>query len=68
VYVLSGFRPDFLASPMSNSSIEPTPTPSTPSATLSSTAIEPEKVLCPYCKRTASNGIKCKGACVADAS
>ena len=25
-----------------------------------------EKVLCPHCKRTASNGIKCKGICVSD--
>ncbi|MGB2924832.1 MAG: hypothetical protein WBB82_05995 [Limnothrix sp.] len=25
-----------------------------------------EKVLCPHCKRTASNGIQCKGICVAD--
>ena len=25
-----------------------------------------EKILCPHCKRTASNGIKCKGICVAD--
>lgn len=28
--------------------------------------IENEKVLCPHCKRTATNGIKCKGICVAD--
>jgi hypothetical protein len=27
---------------------------------------EPEKVLCPHCQRTATNGIKCKGICVAD--
>ncbi|MEM8673604.1 MAG: hypothetical protein AAGF83_07005 [Cyanobacteria bacterium P01_G01_bin.67] len=25
-----------------------------------------EKILCPHCLRTASNGIKCKGICVAD--
>lgn len=25
-----------------------------------------EKILCPHCLRTASNGIKCKGMCVAD--
>ncbi|BAW95354.1 hypothetical protein NIES970_02570 [[Synechococcus] sp. NIES-970] len=25
-----------------------------------------EKILCPYCKRTATNGIRCKGICVAD--
>lgn len=28
--------------------------------------IESEQILCPHCKRTASNGIKCKGICVAD--
>jgi hypothetical protein len=27
---------------------------------------EKEKVLCPHCQRTATNGIKCKGICVAD--
>ena len=26
-----------------------------------------EPILCPHCRRTASNGIKCKGICVADA-
>jgi hypothetical protein len=36
-------------------------------ASASSTEAEkPEKVLCPHCLRTASNGIKCKGICVAD--
>lgn len=25
-----------------------------------------EKVLCPHCLRTATNGKKCKGICVAD--
>ncbi len=25
-----------------------------------------ETVLCPHCQRTATNGIKCKGICVAD--
>ncbi len=25
-----------------------------------------EKVLCPHCLRTATNGISCKGICVAD--
>ncbi len=25
-----------------------------------------EKILCPHCRRTANNGIKCKGICVAD--
>jgi hypothetical protein len=28
--------------------------------------IEAEKVLCPHCRRTATNNIKCKGICVAD--
>jgi hypothetical protein len=27
---------------------------------------ESEKVLCSHCQRTATNGIKCKGICVAD--
>jgi hypothetical protein len=27
---------------------------------------EKEKVLCFHCQRTATNGIKCKGICVAD--
>ncbi len=31
-----------------------------------STNTETEKILCPHCKRTATNGIKCKGICVAD--
>jgi hypothetical protein len=25
-----------------------------------------DKILCLHCKRTATNGIKCKGICVAD--
>ena len=25
-----------------------------------------DKILCPHCKRTATNGIKCKGICVSD--
>ncbi|MGL5035720.1 MAG: hypothetical protein ACRC6M_18190 [Microcystaceae cyanobacterium] len=25
-----------------------------------------EPILCPHCLRTANNGIKCKGICVAD--
>jgi hypothetical protein len=28
--------------------------------------IEDELILCQHCLRTASNGIKCKGICVAD--
>ncbi|WP_414529848.1 hypothetical protein [Nodularia chucula] len=27
---------------------------------------EAERVLCPHCLRTATNGVKCKGICVAD--
>jgi hypothetical protein len=27
---------------------------------------ETEKILCPHCQRTATNGIKCQGICVAD--
>ncbi|MEM8779061.1 MAG: hypothetical protein AAGF26_09350 [Cyanobacteria bacterium P01_G01_bin.49] len=27
---------------------------------------EKEPILCPHCRRTASNGITCKGICVAD--
>lgn len=27
---------------------------------------ENEKVLCSHCQRTVTNGIKCKGICVAD--
>ena len=30
------------------------------------TTTEIEKILCPHCQRTATNGIKCKGICVAD--
>ncbi|WP_427160174.1 hypothetical protein ACQFX9_00185 [Aliinostoc sp. HNIBRCY26] len=29
-------------------------------------APDTEKILCPHCQRTATNGIKCKGICVAD--
>ncbi|GBF78770.1 hypothetical protein [Aphanothece sacrum] len=28
--------------------------------------LKDEPILCPHCQRTASNGIKCKGICVAD--
>lgn len=27
---------------------------------------EAERVVCDHCRRTATNGIKCKGICVAD--
>ena len=32
----------------------------------SSQNTQQEKILCQHCKRTANNGIKCKGYCVAD--
>ena len=32
----------------------------------SRSSIENEKILCNHCKRTASNGIRCLGICVAD--
>jgi hypothetical protein len=61
---------------MSNPPIDSHPTqqdtPTNPTTnttnTTNTTEATPEKILCPYCKRTATNGIKCKGACVADAS
>ena len=28
--------------------------------------VDDEPILCPHCRRTASNGIQCKGICVAD--
>ena len=28
--------------------------------------LDKEKILCSHCKRTASNGIRCLGMCVAD--
>jgi hypothetical protein len=30
------------------------------------TETETEKILCPHCQRTTTNGIKCKGICVSD--
>ena len=32
----------------------------------SSVSLDKEKILCNHCKRTASNGIRCLGICVAD--
>ena len=32
----------------------------------SSSEAQEEKILCPHCLRTATNGKKCKGICVAD--
>lgn len=34
---------------------------------MSEDSLNQEPILCPHCKRTATNGIKCKGICVADA-
>jgi hypothetical protein len=31
-----------------------------------STEVKEDRILCPHCKRTANNGIKCKGICVAE--
>ncbi|MGD1906184.1 MAG: hypothetical protein ACFB0C_09345 [Leptolyngbyaceae cyanobacterium] len=39
---------------------------STESAAGSPHNSEQEKILCPHCRRTATNGIKCQGYCVAD--
>ena len=30
------------------------------------TSSNSDPILCPHCKRTVSNGIKCKGICIAD--
>ena len=32
----------------------------------SQVSLDKEKILCKHCKRTASNGIRCLGMCVAD--
>ena len=32
----------------------------------SQVSLDQEKILCNYCKRTPSNGIRCLGICVAD--
>jgi hypothetical protein len=37
-----------------------------PTKTVVSNDVKEERVLCPHCQRTASNGIKCKGICVAE--
>ncbi|MDB9495805.1 hypothetical protein PN441_11805 [Spirulina major CS-329] len=39
---------------------------STNETTTPETTDTAEKILCPHCRRTATNGIKCKGICVAD--
>ena len=33
---------------------------------VSQVSLDKEKILCNHCKRTASNGIRCLGICVAD--
>jgi hypothetical protein len=40
--------------------------PQTKASTNIAPETENEKILCPHCLRTATNGIKCKGICVAD--
>ncbi|GAP98121.1 hypothetical protein NIES2104_46740 [Leptolyngbya sp. NIES-2104] len=37
-----------------------------PQTTQEKTEPPTEKILCPHCLRTATNGIKCQGICVAD--
>ncbi|MBF2057087.1 MAG: hypothetical protein IGQ45_07655 [Cyanobacterium sp. T60_A2020_053] len=39
---------------------------STPQSKSQNSTENQEEILCPHCKRTATNGIKCKGICVAD--
>jgi hypothetical protein len=41
-------------------SVPPQPQPESPNL------LDSEALLCTHCRRTASNGIKCKGLCVAD--
>jgi hypothetical protein len=31
-----------------------------------SSEVKGDRILCPHCQRTANNGIKCKGICVAE--
>ena len=40
--------------------------PTAHSATPESTEPSEERILCQHCRRTASNGIRCLGMCVAD--
>ncbi|MGA1622578.1 MAG: hypothetical protein ACO36E_07605 [Synechocystis sp.] len=37
-----------------------------PQTPVKETSTAKDPILCPHCRRTASNGIKCKGICVAD--
>jgi len=51
--------------------LQPSPPPLTQNAPASAppgqeTPGDPDPVLCQHCGRTASNGISCMGACVAD--
>jgi hypothetical protein len=55
--------------PNSQAETEPLPTQPDglrPAAGHRPPTAEPDKVLCPHCLRTAKNGIKCQGICVAD--
>lgn len=45
---------------------QPTPEPTSPDPAPALDTPPPEPILCPHCRRTATNGIKCKGICVAD--
>ena len=46
--------------------VHPSPTTAELPSGAEGGAHEPEPVLCHHCGRTASNGISCEGACVAD--
>lgn len=46
--------------------VHPTPTTTELPSGADGVAHDPEPVLCHHCGRTASNGISCEGACVAD--
>ena len=46
--------------------VHPSPTTAELPSGAEDSAQEPEPVLCHHCGRTASNGISCEGACVAD--
>jgi hypothetical protein len=48
------------------SSIENAPTDPVPTDQRLQAEAGPEPVLCLHCGRTATNGISCEGACVAD--
>jgi hypothetical protein len=49
----------------SKTQAEPDKSPASSDANIDRSSV-PEKIICPHCLRTATNGIKCKGICVAD--